>query len=120
MKNVWFDATVLVRPDTPPNDLERIAARIRQIGVERVLYGSDAATSPITYPKAGWTAFQRLPLTAPEFRVIANNVTPYMRDMPKVGTSNGRFPETDRIRGPHGAQEPTDQVRAQKRNEGAP
>jgi predicted TIM-barrel fold metal-dependent hydrolase len=79
MKSVWFDATVVVRPDTPPIDLERIAGRIRQIGVERVLYGSDAAAGPITYPKAGWAAFQRLPLTAAEFRIIANNVTPYMR-----------------------------------------
>jgi len=80
MKNVWFDATVVVRSGMLPEDLERIAARIRQIGMERVLYGSDAAASPATYPQAGWTAFQQLPLTTAEFRVIANNVAPYMRD----------------------------------------
>jgi uncharacterized protein len=79
VKNVWFDVTVVVRPDTPPAELPRIAARIRQIGVERVLYGSDAATSPLAYPKAGWEAFQRLPLTPAEFRAIASNVAPYMR-----------------------------------------
>jgi len=79
MKNVWFDTTVVVRADTSQNDLERIATRIRQIGVERVLYGSDAATGPATYPKAGWAAFQRLPLTVAEFRAIANNIAPYMR-----------------------------------------
>jgi len=84
MKNVWFDATAVVRPDTPPNDLERIAARIRQIGVERVVYGSDAAASPLAYPKAGWAAFQRVPLTTAEFRVIATNVTPYMRDFAPI------------------------------------
>ena len=81
MKNVWFDATVLVRPDTTPADLERIAARIRLIGADRVLYGSDAAVNPLAYPKAGWAAFQRLPLTDAEFRTIANNVAPYMRDI---------------------------------------
>ena len=81
MKNVWFDATVVVRPGMSPDDLERIAARIRQIGVERVLYGSDAAASPLTYPKAGWAAFQRLPLTADELRVVATNIPPYMRDV---------------------------------------
>ena len=80
MKNVWFDATVVVRPDMSPDELQRIAARIRQIGVKRLLYGSDAPASPFTYPKAGWAAFQRLPLTKAELRGIANNVTPYMRD----------------------------------------
>ena len=79
MTNVWFDATVVVRPGMQPADLERIAARIRQVGVGRVLYGSDAAASPQTYPKAGWAAFQGLPLTATEFRIIATNVAPYMR-----------------------------------------
>jgi predicted TIM-barrel fold metal-dependent hydrolase len=82
IKNVWFDATVVVRAATTPDDLDRIAARIRQVGVERVLYGSDAAASPATYPAAGWTQFQRLPLTPAEFRAIANNVAPYMRDFP--------------------------------------
>ena len=57
-----------------------LEVRIRQIGVERVLYGSDAAASPLTYPKAGWSAFRRLPLSEAEFRVIANNIAPYMRD----------------------------------------
>jgi predicted TIM-barrel fold metal-dependent hydrolase len=80
IKNVWFDATAVVRPDMSPDDLKRIAARIRQIGVERVLYGSDAPASPSMYPKAGWAAFQRLPLTGAELRVIASNITPYMRD----------------------------------------
>src|SRR5262245_32039422 len=40
MKNVWFDTTGVVRPDMSPDELQRIAARIRQIGVQRVLYGS--------------------------------------------------------------------------------
>ena len=82
MKNVWFDATTVVRPGMSPDELQQITARIRQLGVERVLYGSDAAVNPLAYPKAGWEAFRRLPLTEAEFRVIANNVAPYMRDFP--------------------------------------
>lgn len=82
MKNVWFDATTVVLPGMSPDELQQIIARIRQLGVERVLYGSDAALNPLAYPKAGWEAFQRLPLTEAEFRVIANNVAPYMRDFP--------------------------------------
>jgi predicted TIM-barrel fold metal-dependent hydrolase len=80
MKNVWFDAAAVVRPEMTADILRQIAARIQQIGVQRMLYGSDAAASPLAYPKAGWAAFRRLPLSETEFRVIANNVTPYVRD----------------------------------------
>lgn len=82
VRNLWVDASVVVRPAMTPEQLQQVAARIRQIGVERVLYGSDAAASPLTHPKAGWTAFRRLPLTDAEFAAIAANVAPYMRNMP--------------------------------------
>jgi len=82
MKNVWFDVAVVVRPGMPQDRLQQIATRIRQIGVERVLYGSDAAMSADAYPKAGWAAFRQLPLSDAEFRTIANNITPYTRDFP--------------------------------------
>jgi predicted TIM-barrel fold metal-dependent hydrolase len=80
MKNVWFDATGVVQPGGSVEELQRISTRIRQIGVDRVLYGSDAAATPQTYPRAGWAAFKQFPLTEAEFAVIANNVAPYMRD----------------------------------------
>ena len=83
MKSVWFDATTVVRRGMSPDELQRIAARIRQLGVDRVLYGSDAAANPLAYPQAGWEAFQRLPLTEAEFRIIANNVAPHMREFPE-------------------------------------
>lgn len=79
LRYVWFDATVIVRTGTPNEQLQQIATRIRQIGVARVLYGSDAAVSPASYPKAGWTAFRKLPLSEAEFRTIADNVTAYLR-----------------------------------------
>jgi predicted TIM-barrel fold metal-dependent hydrolase len=83
MKNVWFDASAVPRAEMPPAELERIATRIRQIGVERVLYGSDAATNPAAHPKAAWETFQRLPLTPAEIRAIAGNVAPYMSPRPR-------------------------------------
>jgi predicted TIM-barrel fold metal-dependent hydrolase len=82
MKNVWFDVTGVVRPGMPDSVLQQIATRIRQVGPERVLFGSDAAFNPLTHPKAAWEGFRRLPLTDAEFKVIANNVAPYMRDVP--------------------------------------
>ena len=80
MRSVWFDVTSVVRPNATPEQLEQIARRIREIGVEHVLYGSDAAANPLAYPKAGWAAFRRLPLTDVEFGIVAKNVAPYMRD----------------------------------------
>jgi uncharacterized protein len=56
-----------------------IAARIRALGVERVLFGSDGAGGPNPTPQQAWAAFRELPLTEAEFRVIAGNVVPYLR-----------------------------------------
>ena len=80
MKNVLFDVTAVVDTAAQPAQLEEIAVRIRLIGVGRILYGSDAAATPATFPKAGWAAFKRLPLTTAEFDTIAANISPYMRD----------------------------------------
>ena len=59
-------------------EISRCASRIRQIGVTRVLYGSDGALPPAYTPKKAWEAFRRLPLTDAEFKIIANNRATYM------------------------------------------
>ena len=79
LKNVWFEASGVVQAEMSPTVLQQIATRILQLGVERVLYGSDAALSPLFYPRAGWQNFKRLPLTDAEFKTIAGNVAPYMK-----------------------------------------
>ena len=86
MKNAWFDVAGVVQARLSADKLRQIATRIRQIGVARVLYGSDAAASPDAYPRAGWAAFRRLPLSKAEFHVIANNITPYMRGVAARGS----------------------------------
>jgi predicted TIM-barrel fold metal-dependent hydrolase len=53
--------------------------RIRRAGVERILYGSDAAVLESMRPREEWAAFRRLPLTSDEFDRIAGNVPPYFR-----------------------------------------
>jgi hypothetical protein len=55
------------------------AKRIRQIGVARILYGSDAAVGDNLRPREGWEAFHRLPLIESEFQRIAGNVAPYLQ-----------------------------------------
>ena len=77
-EKLWFDVTTVSR-NAAPAQAQAIATRIRQLGVQRVLYGSDAATGGNLAPREAWADFLRLPLTAAEFQTIASNVAPYMR-----------------------------------------
>jgi predicted TIM-barrel fold metal-dependent hydrolase len=76
-KLLWFDVTG-VALNAQPEPTTRIAGQIRQLGVQRVLYGSDAAT-PTNHPRDGWASFRKLPLSETEFQTIAGNVPPYMK-----------------------------------------
>jgi uncharacterized protein len=76
---LWFDVTGVSTAKQSPVAAARVASRIRQLGPSRILYGSDGAVATNS-PREAWTAFRRLPLTAAEFRAIANNVPPYLRD----------------------------------------
>jgi predicted TIM-barrel fold metal-dependent hydrolase len=78
-KQVWFDVTTVADRNISLANAKLLAQRIRQLGVGRVLYGSDAAAGDNLRPRDGWAAFRRLPLTNEEFRTIATNVAPYLR-----------------------------------------
>ena len=78
-RRLWFDVATVTTAEMPqPEKAARIVARIRTLGVERILFGSDAATETWG-PRKGWETFRKLPLTEAEFRTIAKNVPPYMR-----------------------------------------
>ena len=80
-KNLYFDETQLAlmlrgRRDT----LERMATLNRQIGVGRILYGSDDPIFGNEQPAKAWGTFRReLPLADDEVTTIANNIAPYLR-----------------------------------------
>jgi predicted TIM-barrel fold metal-dependent hydrolase len=57
---------------------EQVATRIRQLGLERVFYGSDAAV-PGNSPLEAWENFKNLPLAASELIAIEGNIAPYAR-----------------------------------------
>ena len=79
MTRVWFDVTAVASTKTTPERAAMIVRRIRQLGVERILYGSDAPATEDALPRARWAAFRALPLTEAEFRAISANLPPYMR-----------------------------------------
>ena len=56
-----------------------IAMRIRQVGVSRILWGSDGAFGGGITPQQAVLAYQQLPLSAEEFHTIDTNTPPYMR-----------------------------------------
>jgi predicted TIM-barrel fold metal-dependent hydrolase len=76
-RNLWFDVTSAVREQSL-GQAARIVERIRQLGIGRIVFGSDAPTA-VNLPVNTWADFRKLPLTADEFRTIATNVAPYLR-----------------------------------------
>jgi uncharacterized protein len=56
-----------------------VAERIRQLGTDRILYGSDGAVGGNLAPREAWATFRELPLNAQEIGVIEKNVAPYLR-----------------------------------------
>jgi predicted TIM-barrel fold metal-dependent hydrolase len=74
---LWFDVAGLANDGMSPSEGRRMAERIRQIGVDRVLFGSDAAAGGNLPPREAWAAFMRLPLTTAEFAAVARSTAPY-------------------------------------------
>ncbi|QOY92863.1 amidohydrolase family protein [Massilia sp. UMI-21] len=79
MRQVWIDATSLARPGLSAADARRLMRRLRQVGMERVLYGSDAAVGVDVRPRDAWASFRSLPLTEAEAARVAGNVMSYLR-----------------------------------------
>ena len=79
MSRVLFDVSGVAGLGPWKEHALLIAKRIRELGVERILYGSDGAGGGNPSPREALTSFRELPLTAAEFRTIEGNVAPYMR-----------------------------------------
>ena len=79
-RRLLFDVASIVDRDITPATAQLVADMIRQVGVDRVLYGTDSAQGANLRPRESWAAFRRLPLTEEEFARIADNVPPYFND----------------------------------------
>jgi predicted TIM-barrel fold metal-dependent hydrolase len=75
-KNLYFDVAT-VADEQSEATLKTFADRIRQVGLHRVLFGSDLGP-PLA--RQSWLIFRTtVPLTDAELRTIAGNVAPYFR-----------------------------------------
>ena len=77
-RNLMFDVATLTEGETADGLLEDVV-RMRQIGFDRILFGSDTARPNWNAGRA-WGALHMLPLTVGELRMIASNVAPYLKD----------------------------------------
>jgi len=79
MRNVYFDVAANVSDGFTPADGKVLAPRLRQVGLERILYGSDLS-APGGSIRAGWDIFRaRSQLTDAELQVIAANRLRFLR-----------------------------------------
>jgi predicted TIM-barrel fold metal-dependent hydrolase len=78
-RTLWFDVASIVDREIAPGLARLVAQTIRQVGADRVLYGTDSAQGGNLRPRESWAAFRKLPLTEQEFARIAANVPPYFR-----------------------------------------
>jgi predicted TIM-barrel fold metal-dependent hydrolase/ketosteroid isomerase-like protein len=78
LKNVYFDVASMVTANTPSATLDLVTKRLRQVGMKKVLFGSDWVPGRTSNesPQQAWASFRRLPLTDAEFKTVASNVFP--------------------------------------------
>lgn len=73
-RNLYFDIAESTL-NQPASTLDILAQRIRQIGPERILFGTDGMD-----PALAWRSFRGgVPLTEAEFAIISQNVAPYLQ-----------------------------------------
>ena len=76
-KNVYFDIATNVMERSSEADAAFMASRMRQIGMKRLLYGSDGPPNPPA-AEAWRVQCRKLGLTPAELQAIADNVAPYV------------------------------------------
>lgn len=78
-KNLYFELAQASLVADSDEQYELLARRMRQIGLQRIYYGSDGPQFGGAPPRAVWKHFRKnMPLTDDELKVIANNVAPFV------------------------------------------
>ena len=75
-RRLYFDISGVGLPEWQKH-ASAVAACIRRVGTDRMLFGSDG-TGDFMRPIEVWEACRQLPLTAQEVSAVAANVAPYL------------------------------------------
>jgi uncharacterized protein len=78
-KRLWFDVASVAHPSNTPERSALLVKRLRQIGVRRIVYGTDLALGGNLAPRESWAELTKLTLTKKELKTIAKNQAPYLR-----------------------------------------
>ena len=79
MRNLYFDVSANIGDFTSAEEAAKAATRMRRIGIDHFVYGSDL-NPPGGTIASGWQQFRnKMPLTPAEFRRIANQRLPFLR-----------------------------------------
>lgn len=79
MRNIYVDVSANVTEDMTPAQGGQLAQRLREVGLKRILYGSDLS-APGGSVRAGWEIFRaRSGLTPAEIRLVFGNRTRFAR-----------------------------------------
>jgi predicted TIM-barrel fold metal-dependent hydrolase len=78
-RKLSFDVASVADRDISPANAARLVQRLRAVGMDRILYGTDAAVGDNLRPHDSWAAFRKLPLSEAEFATIAGNVAPWLK-----------------------------------------
>ena len=80
MRNVYFDLATVVTESQSPETIELITRRLRELGLNRIVFGADTPAGTRPDPIAAWaTIRRRLTLSEDELKVIAANLAPYLQ-----------------------------------------
>ena len=79
MKRVYFDISGVAGVGDWRERKAVIVERMREIGLDRILWGSDGAFGGGMTPEEALAALRELPLTDSEFKTISTNIAPYLR-----------------------------------------
>jgi predicted TIM-barrel fold metal-dependent hydrolase len=75
VRHLYFDASII---EPSKKSAALLTKRIRQIGMDRILFGSDTPF-PGNGPREYLERWHKLPLTTGEFQQIESNIAPYLR-----------------------------------------
>lgn len=78
-RGLIFDVTTVASEDASAEECALVARRLREIGLDRIVFGSDMHIGDNPALAPSWELFERkIPLTSAEFRRIASNQAPYI------------------------------------------